>query len=49
MKIQYRLKKLFATNYNKLNSENITDKDYELIKKVWETFEIKNLGVYHDL
>ena len=35
--------------YNKLNLENITDKDYEHVKKVWEAFEIKNLEEYHDL
>ena len=35
--------------YSKFNLENITDKDYEHVKKVWETFEIKNLGEYHDL
>ena len=35
--------------YSKLNLENIRDKDYEHIKKVWEAFEIKNLGEYHDL
>ena len=35
--------------YSKLNLENITDKDYEHVKKVWEAFEIKNLGEYHGL
>ena len=35
--------------YSELNLENITDKDYEHVKKVWEAFEIKNLGKYHDL
>ena len=35
--------------YSELNLESITDKDYEHVKKVWETFEIKNLGKYHDL
>ena len=29
--------------YRELNLENITDKDYEHVKKVWETFEIKIL------
>ena len=35
--------------YSELNLENITDTDYEHIKKVWETFELRNLGEYHDL
>ena len=35
--------------YSKLNLENITDKGYEHVKKVWEAFEIKNLGECHDL
>ena len=35
--------------YSELNLENIKDKDYEHVKKVWEAFEIKNLGEYHDL
>ena len=34
--------------YSKWNLENITDKDYDHVKKVWEAFEIKNLGEYHD-
>ena len=33
--------------YSELNLENITDKDYEYVKNVWEVFEIKNLGEYH--
>ena len=35
--------------YSELNLENITDKDYEHVKKVWEALEMKNLGEYHDL
>ena len=35
--------------YSKRNLENITDKDYEHVKKVWREFEIKNLGEYHEL
>ena len=35
--------------YNELNKEGITDKDYVHAQKVWDVFEIKNLGEYHDL
>ena len=35
--------------YSELNLEGISDGDYEHVKKVWEAFEIKNLGEYHDL
>ena len=35
--------------YSKLNEEDITDKDYAHAQKVWEVFEIKNRGEYHDL
>ena len=35
--------------YSELILENITDKEYEHVKKVWEVCEIKNLGEYHNL
>ena len=35
--------------YIQLNVEDSTDKDYEHAQKVWEVFEIKNLGEYHGL
>ena len=35
--------------YDKLNIQNITDEDYKYAQKVWDIFNIKNLGEYHDL
>ena len=35
--------------YSKLNLEGISDVNYEHVKKVWESFEIKNRSEYHDL
>ena len=35
--------------YSNLNLESITDEDYEHDQKVWNVFEIKNPGEYHDL
>ena len=35
--------------YSELNLEDINYEDYEHSQKVWEVFEIKNLGDYHDL
>ena len=35
--------------YSKLNNEHITDEDYAHTQKVWNTFNIKSLGEYHDL
>ena len=37
------------TYYSKLNEKGISDADYAYVQKVWEVFEIKNLGKYHDL
>ena len=34
---------------NKLNLEVITDGEYEHAQKVWNTFNINNMGEYHDL
>ena len=42
-------KDLMKIQCSELNLENITDKDYEHVKKVWKAFEIKSLGGYHDL
>ena len=35
--------------YSESNLEDITNKNYEHAQKVWEVFEIKNLGEYNDL
>ena len=35
--------------YSELNLEDISDKDYLHAQKVWDVFEIKNLGECHDL
>ena len=35
--------------YSELNLEDITDEDYSHAQKVWDVFEIRNLGEYHDL
>ena len=35
--------------YSELNLEDISDKGYNHAQKVWDVFEIRNLGEYHDL
>ena len=35
--------------YSKLNDCGISDEDYEHAQKIWQEFEIQNLGDYHDL
>ena len=32
-----------------MNKEHITNEDYAHAQKVWDTFNINNLGEYHDL
>ena len=34
--------------YSELNKEDITDEEYEHAQKLWDTFNIKKLGEYHD-
>ena len=46
MKLHYQIKNPFRSE---LNLRDITDKDYVHAQKVWEIFEINNLGEYHDL
>ena len=44
MKYYYQIKKAF---YSELHLEDITDKDYTHAQKVFDEFNLKNLGDYH--
>ena len=35
--------------YNKFNLKDINNRDFNHAQKVWDVFEIRNLGDYHDL
>ena len=35
--------------YSNLNLKDINKDDYRYAQKLWSTFNIKNLGEYHDL
>ena len=35
--------------YSNLNLEDISDEDYTHAQKLWDVFELNNLGYYHDL
>ena len=35
--------------YSNLNLEDVSNEDYNHAQKVWDLFEIRNLGEYHDL
>ena len=35
--------------YSILNDEHVTDEDYKHAQNVWNTFNLKNMGEYHDL
>ena len=35
--------------FSSLNSDGISNEDYEHARNIWETFQMKNMGEYHDL
>ena len=35
--------------FSKLTNEHISDADYERAQNIWNHFEIKTMGEYHDL
>ena len=35
--------------FSDLKQENISNEDYAHAKQVWDSFHLRNLGIYHDL
>ena len=46
MKHHYQIKNLF---YSTLRNSNVTDQDYEHAINVWNKFNMKTFGDYHDI
>ena len=45
----YEYKEAKEAFYSSLNLEDSSDENYAHAQKIWDVFEIKNLGEYHDL
>ena len=49
-KFQHKLKDLSKSDFtNDLTKQQISEEDYAFVQKLWDTFQLKNLGELHDL
>lgn len=48
-KLNYKSLPTRKSFYSKLSDSNISEDEYEFAEKVWNTFNIQNLGEYSDL